>query len=95
MLAEKFFLVLETIISAPPHGSSIVVSTSRHVPTSCRARASSLRVRSTMPLGHRPHVIGAARFRDARHQGHSSAMVSQSHLSAATGAMLEKRVHGI
>jgi hypothetical protein len=33
MLAEKFFLVLETIISRPcPDGSSIVVSTSRHVP---------------------------------------------------------------
>jgi hypothetical protein len=33
MLAEKFFLVLETIISrARPDGSSIVVSTSRHVP---------------------------------------------------------------
>jgi hypothetical protein len=31
MLAEKFFLVLETIISCT-HGSSIVVSTSRHVP---------------------------------------------------------------
>jgi hypothetical protein len=33
MLAEKFFLVLETIISrARTDGSSIVVSTSRHVP---------------------------------------------------------------
>jgi hypothetical protein len=33
MLAEKFFLVLETIMSRPcPNGSSIVVSTSRHVP---------------------------------------------------------------
>jgi hypothetical protein len=33
MLAEKFFLVLETIISRiRPDGSSIIVSTSRHVP---------------------------------------------------------------
>jgi hypothetical protein len=33
MLAEKFFLILETIISRTcPDGSSIVVSTSRHVP---------------------------------------------------------------
>jgi hypothetical protein len=33
MLAEKFFLVLETIISRTrPDGSSIVVSTSRYVP---------------------------------------------------------------
>jgi len=33
MLVEKFFLVLETIISRTcPDGSSIVVSTSRHVP---------------------------------------------------------------
>ena len=33
MLAEKFFLVLETLISRTyPDGSPIVVSTSRHVP---------------------------------------------------------------
>jgi len=33
MLAEKFFLVLETIISRPsPDGDVIVVSASRHVP---------------------------------------------------------------
>jgi hypothetical protein len=33
MLAEKFFLILETVISRTcPDGSSIVVSTSRHVP---------------------------------------------------------------
>jgi hypothetical protein len=33
MLAEKFFLLLETIISRTyPDGSAIVTSTSRHVP---------------------------------------------------------------
>ena len=32
MLAEKFFLVLETLISRTHDGSPVVVSTSRHVP---------------------------------------------------------------
>ena len=38
MLAEKFFLVLETIISRIyPDGGPIVVSASRHVPVKLRS----------------------------------------------------------
>jgi hypothetical protein len=45
MLAEKFILVLETLLSrAPPDGSTRVVSTSQQVPIEARAPTPERRV---------------------------------------------------
>jgi hypothetical protein len=89
-LQKSFFWSWKRSLAAPApteaRSSSAPRGTFR---SSRRARAASLRVRSTMPLDT---ALTSSEWRDSRRptSGHSSAMVSQSHLSAATGAMLEK-----
>ncbi|MBR1146760.1 hypothetical protein [Bradyrhizobium sp. AUGA SZCCT0431] len=42
MLAEKFFLYLETIMSHAADGGPVVVSSAPHIPVSCAAQETGL-----------------------------------------------------
>jgi hypothetical protein len=58
MLAEKFFLVLETLMSrGHPHDAPRVVSTSRHVPIKLEPRRGEVIAFQSLAASKAPHGI--------------------------------------